>query len=232
MFSLASTISLKVSAIFPSTPPALTGRRTEKSPTRMAWRALSKSRSAGLPPRPLPVRSPERPVGAVIAGAGPAISALSEKLNAPLVNTLLGVLILVAAIIISAVGDELVIAHPDEHLHLAEVVAVCGGPALYLLGQTLFRLRSGALGGVLGLCWSGDPPALGETPAVRQRATRPDARTHGLGQTKYIDDMYLPGMLAIAQDLADAWIAADECVVAFRHGGYDRARCGRGPPLP
>ena len=30
---------------------------------------------------------------------------------------------------------------------------------------------------------------------MRQRATRPDARLHGLGQTKYIDDMYLPGML-------------------------------------
>jgi CO/xanthine dehydrogenase Mo-binding subunit len=34
-----------------------------------------------------------------------------------------------------------------------------------------------------------------QTPAVGQRATRPDARTHGLGQTKYIDDFYLPGML-------------------------------------
>src|SRR5258705_9935903 len=34
-----------------------------------------------------------------------------------------------------------------------------------------------------------------QTPAVGQRATRPDARLHGLGQTKYIDDFYLPGML-------------------------------------
>jgi CO/xanthine dehydrogenase Mo-binding subunit len=39
------------------------------------------------------------------------------------------------------------------------------------------------------------PEARQQTPAVRQRATRPDARLHGLGQTKYIDDMYLPGML-------------------------------------
>jgi CO/xanthine dehydrogenase Mo-binding subunit len=39
------------------------------------------------------------------------------------------------------------------------------------------------------------PEARQQTPAVRQRATRPDARMHGLGQTKYIDDMYLPGML-------------------------------------
>lgn len=39
------------------------------------------------------------------------------------------------------------------------------------------------------------PEARRQTPAVRQRATRPDARLHGLGQTKYIDDFYLPGML-------------------------------------
>jgi nicotinate dehydrogenase large molybdopterin subunit len=34
-----------------------------------------------------------------------------------------------------------------------------------------------------------------QTPAVGQRATRPDGRMHGLGQTKYIDDWYFPGML-------------------------------------
>ena len=34
-----------------------------------------------------------------------------------------------------------------------------------------------------------------QTPAVGQRTTRPDCRLHGLGQTKYIDDFYLPGML-------------------------------------
>ena len=39
------------------------------------------------------------------------------------------------------------------------------------------------------------PEARQQTPAVRQRATRPDARLHGLGQTKYIDDFYMPGML-------------------------------------
>jgi CO/xanthine dehydrogenase Mo-binding subunit len=39
------------------------------------------------------------------------------------------------------------------------------------------------------------PDVRQQTPAVRQRATRPDARLHGLGQTKYIDDFYLPGML-------------------------------------
>src|SRR5476651_91551 len=34
-----------------------------------------------------------------------------------------------------------------------------------------------------------------QTRAVGQRATRPDARLHGLGQTKYIDDLSFPGML-------------------------------------
>jgi low temperature requirement protein LtrA len=34
-----------------------------------------------------------------------------------------------------------VIAHPGEHLHTAELLVVAGGPALYLLALTLFRLR-------------------------------------------------------------------------------------------
>lgn len=39
------------------------------------------------------------------------------------------------------------------------------------------------------------PQAGQQTPAVGQRATRPDGRLHGLGQTKYIDDFSFPGML-------------------------------------
>lgn len=39
------------------------------------------------------------------------------------------------------------------------------------------------------------PKVRQQTPAVGQRATRPDGRLHGLGQTMYIDDMALPGML-------------------------------------
>ncbi len=41
MRALAATMSLKVSAILPSTPVQSPGRRTEKSPSRTAWRALS-----------------------------------------------------------------------------------------------------------------------------------------------------------------------------------------------
>lgn len=46
-----------------------------------------------------------------------------------------------AGIILSAVGDELVIAHPTEHLVAAEALAYVAGPALYLVGHVLFRLR-------------------------------------------------------------------------------------------
>ncbi len=49
--------------------------------------------------------------------------------------------VLVAGIIVAAVGDELVIAHPTETLPTPEVLAVVGGPALYLLAHVLFRLR-------------------------------------------------------------------------------------------
>ena len=39
------------------------------------------------------------------------------------------------------------------------------------------------------------PEGRHQTPAVGQRATRADGRLHGLGQTKYIDDMDFPSML-------------------------------------
>jgi len=48
---------------------------------------------------------------------------------------------IVAGIIVSAVGDELVIAHPTESLHGPELVAVVAGPALYLLAHVALRLR-------------------------------------------------------------------------------------------
>ena len=46
-----------------------------------------------------------------------------------------------AGIILAAVGDELVIAHPTEVLPVHEVAAVAAGPAIYLLAHTLFGLR-------------------------------------------------------------------------------------------
>ena len=49
--------------------------------------------------------------------------------------------VIVAGILLSAVGDELVIAHPTEELADAEVIAVVCGPALYLLAHVALRLR-------------------------------------------------------------------------------------------
>jgi low temperature requirement protein LtrA len=49
--------------------------------------------------------------------------------------------VLVAGVIVSAVGAELVIAHPGDRLAGREVAAVVAGPAIYLLGHALFRLR-------------------------------------------------------------------------------------------
>jgi low temperature requirement protein LtrA len=49
--------------------------------------------------------------------------------------------VLVAGVILSAVGDELVIAHPTDELPSDELAVIVGGPALYLAGHVLFRLR-------------------------------------------------------------------------------------------
>jgi low temperature requirement protein LtrA len=46
---------------------------------------------------------------------------------------------LIAGIIVTAVGDELVIAHPTGHADLATVATVLGGPALFLAGHALFK---------------------------------------------------------------------------------------------
>jgi low temperature requirement protein LtrA len=48
---------------------------------------------------------------------------------------------IVAGIIAVAVGDDLLIAGPARALHGVGVAMVLGGPALYLLGESLFRLR-------------------------------------------------------------------------------------------
>jgi low temperature requirement protein LtrA len=49
--------------------------------------------------------------------------------------------VFIAGIILSAVGDELVIAHPTEILPPYEVAAVAAGPAVYLFAHTLFGYR-------------------------------------------------------------------------------------------
>ena len=48
-------------------------------------------------------------------------------------------LLIVAGIVVVAVGDELLLAHPLGHLEPAAAYVLLGGPALYLLGNALFK---------------------------------------------------------------------------------------------
>jgi low temperature requirement protein LtrA len=48
---------------------------------------------------------------------------------------------IVAGILLAAVGDELVIAHPGDELGTAGALVTLGGPALYLLGVVAFGAR-------------------------------------------------------------------------------------------
>ena len=48
---------------------------------------------------------------------------------------------IVAGIIVTAVGDEIVIQHPGDVLHGPDLAALVAGPILYLAGHVLFRLR-------------------------------------------------------------------------------------------
>ncbi len=48
-------------------------------------------------------------------------------------------ILIVAGIIVSAVADELALAHPDGHTELGTALVILGGPALYLVGTALFK---------------------------------------------------------------------------------------------
>jgi low temperature requirement protein LtrA len=50
---------------------------------------------------------------------------------------------IVAGVLLAAVGDELVIAHPGDELGTAGALVTLGGPALYLFGLVVFGLRIG-----------------------------------------------------------------------------------------
>ena len=57
------------------------------------------------------------------------------------VYTYLHVLV-IAGVIVTAVGDELLIAHPTDALPTNQMFALVGGPALYLMALSVTRLRS------------------------------------------------------------------------------------------
>jgi low temperature requirement protein LtrA len=107
---------------------------------------------------------------------------------------------IVAGIVVCAVADELVIAHPGGHVETAAAVAVIGGPALYLVGNLLFKRASakyyplshlaglGLLAVLVPLYTLMPPLALGaattavlvvvavwETRSLRSQAHRPSA---------------------------------------------------------
>jgi low temperature requirement protein LtrA len=48
-------------------------------------------------------------------------------------------LLIVAGIIVAAVSDELILAHPTDPAELPAIAVILGGPALYLLGNMLFK---------------------------------------------------------------------------------------------
>lgn len=46
---------------------------------------------------------------------------------------------IVAGIVVSAVGDELLLAHPDGHTDVKTTLSMIGGPLLFLIGTILFK---------------------------------------------------------------------------------------------
>ena len=61
---------------------------------------------------------------------------------------------LVAGIIVAAVGDELVLAHPDGPTNVKTAAILLAGPALYLLGNLFFKRATAdrpALSHIVGL---------------------------------------------------------------------------------
>ncbi|MBS0531894.1 MAG: low temperature requirement protein A [Proteobacteria bacterium] len=46
---------------------------------------------------------------------------------------------IVAGIVVSAVGDEMLLAHPGGHVGAKEILSMIGGPLIYLVGTILFK---------------------------------------------------------------------------------------------
>jgi low temperature requirement protein LtrA len=49
---------------------------------------------------------------------------------------------IVAGVVVAAVADELVLAHPGGHVETKAAATILGGPALYLIGNALFKRTS------------------------------------------------------------------------------------------
>ena len=57
---------------------------------------------------------------------------------------------IIAGVLLSAVGDELVLAHPSDELGTAGALVALGGPAVYLLGLAAFGRRVGRQSRLVG----------------------------------------------------------------------------------
>lgn len=69
---------------------------------------------------------------------GEAIAAARDPLRA-VIPALYAHLLMVAGIVVIAVGDELVIEHPLGHTPPAWIIVILGGPALFLAGRGMFE---------------------------------------------------------------------------------------------
>ena len=79
---------------------------------------------------------------------------------------------IIAGVILTAVGDELVLAHPVGHMETNITMVLAGGPALFLVGSGLFRWMTcgdapvshaigfALIGIVAVMFWEGPPVAL------------------------------------------------------------------------
>jgi low temperature requirement protein LtrA len=67
-----------------------------------------------------------------------AIAAAPDPLRA-IVSAIYAHLVMVAGIVVIAVGDELVIQHPFGDRHPARIAVILGGPALFLAGRGVFE---------------------------------------------------------------------------------------------
>jgi low temperature requirement protein LtrA len=85
---------------------------------------------------------------------------------------------IIAGIILSAVGDELVLAHPVGHTETNVAIVLAGGPAIFLLGSGLFRWMTcgdapishgigfALIGIAAAILWEGPPIALSAATAL------------------------------------------------------------------
>lgn len=85
-------------------------------------------------------------------------------------------ILIVAGIIVAAVGDELVLHHPHGHTELKAAIVLLGGPAIYLLGNGWFKWLSAPyfpLSHMIGLAMLGllIPIATTASPLILSSAT-------------------------------------------------------------